>query len=51
MARIWNNYGQGQSQQEFYAKSNARLECLRNVRRSIEAQTRDRQQWRYVNTC
>ena len=51
MARIWNNYGQGQSQQEFYAKSNARLECLRNVRRSIEAQTRDRQQWRYVNSC
>jgi TPR repeat protein len=51
MARIWNNYGQGQSQQEFYAKSNARLECLRNVRRSIEAQNRGRQQWRYVNSC
>ena len=51
MARIWNNYGQGQSQQEFYAKSNARLECLRNVRRSVEAQTRGRQQWSYVNSC
>lgn len=27
----------------------ARSECLREVARSIEAQTRDRQQWRYVD--
>lgn len=52
MARIWGQYGvSAQNEQDFWARSRARSECLRRVMRSTEAQTRDRQQWRYVNTC
>lgn len=51
MARIWNNYGQGKSSDQFWSEARARSECLRRVTQSIEAQTRDRQQWRYVNNC
>lgn len=51
MARIWNLHGGGQSQEQFFAQSRARLECLRRVRRSIQAQNSGQQDWRYVNTC
>lgn len=51
MARIWNLYGNGQSDADFWAQSRARSECLRRVMQSTEAQMRDRQQWRYVNNC
>ena len=51
MARIWRVHGGGQNEAEFWSKSRARSQCLRNVMRSVEAQTRDRQQWRYVNNC
>lgn len=51
MARIWNLYGDGQSDTDFWAQSRARSECLRRVMQSTEAQMRDRQQWRYVNNC
>jgi uncharacterized protein len=51
MARIWNNYGQGKSSDQFWSEARARSECLRRVTQSIEAQNRGRQQWRYVNDC
>ncbi|MCH8488362.1 MAG: hypothetical protein LAT81_00350 [Oceanicaulis sp.] len=51
MRRIWNNYGQGQTMEQFYTQSRARSECLRRVAESIEAQSRGRQQWRFVNNC
>jgi|GEM_PF-696478 len=51
MARIWNNYGQGKSSEQFWSEARARSECLRRVTQSIEAQNRGRQQWRYVNDC
>lgn len=51
MARIWRQYGSGQNQQDFWSASRARSECLRRVMRSTEAQTRGRQDWRYVNNC
>lgn len=51
MARIWSLYGSGETDEQFWARARARSACLREVRRSIEAQTRGRQQWRYVDTC
>lgn len=52
MARIWRLYGsEAQGEQDFWTRSRARSECLRRVMRSTEAQTRGRQQWRYVNDC
>lgn len=51
MARIWGLHGSGQSDQQFWSQARARSECLRRVARSTEAQTRGRQQWRYVNSC
>lgn len=51
MARIWGLYGSGQSDEQFWSEARARSECLRRVAQSTEAQTRGRQQWRYVNSC
>lgn len=51
MARIWSLYGSGQNDEQFWSQARARSECLRRVARSTEAQTRGRQQWRYVNNC
>lgn len=51
LRRIWNNYGMGESTTQSIARSRARSECLRQVAQSIDAQTRGRQQWRYVDNC
>lgn len=51
LRRIWSNYDQGPSLAEFTAQSRARRQCLREVTRSIDAQMRGRQDWRYVNNC
>ena len=51
MARIWGLYGAGRNEADFWREARSRTECLRRVRRSIEAQTRGQQSWRYVNDC
>lgn len=51
MRRIWNNYGNGQSQEQFFSNLRARSECLRRVTQSINDQTYGRQSWRYVDSC